>query len=163
VTAEDIARTIQLILAPVVMVTACAITLGALLGHYQAVNDRLRAMGRERLDLLRSGVQADAVGRERLAEIDVQAPDLLRRHRYLRDSVLSIDIAILLFVGCMLAIAIATTTGSSGVAIGVLGLFLLGTLALLVGVLLSALEIRRSHGALAYEIGRIFSLKTDAH
>jgi Flp pilus assembly protein TadB len=162
VTAEDIARAIQLILAPVVMVTACAITLGAFMGHYQAVNDRLRAMGRERLDLLQTGLRADRFGRERLAEIDFQAPDLLRRHRRLRDSVMSIDLAILLFVACMLAIAIATTTGSSGVAIGVLVLFLLGTLALLVGVLLSALEIRMSHGAVEYELDRIMSLKADS-
>ena len=155
-TADDIARTIQLVLAPVVMVTACAITLGGLMGHYQAVNDRLREMARERLDLVRGS--PDGLGRERLAEIDHQAPDLLRRHRLVRDAVLAIYGAIILFVASMLAIAVATVTGSVAVATLVLALFLVGTLMLLVGVVLSAVEIRISHRALAYEVERVLKL-----
>jgi uncharacterized membrane protein YphA (DoxX/SURF4 family) len=51
--AEMPPRTIQLILAPVVMVTACAILLAGLLSRFAALNDRLRLLARERLDLLR--------------------------------------------------------------------------------------------------------------
>jgi hypothetical protein len=159
VTADDIARTIQLIIAPVVMVTACAITLGGLMSHYQAVNDRLRMMTHERLDLLRSQLDADKFGRERLDEIDLQAPELLRRHKLLRDALLTIESAVVTFVACMLAIAVASVTTSVVVAQGVLVLFILGTLMLLVGVLLSALEIRVSHRALAFEVRRVLDLK----
>jgi hypothetical protein len=52
--AEMVARTIQLIIAPVVMVTTCSILLGGLLSHYAALNDRLRGMARE-LNLKHSG------------------------------------------------------------------------------------------------------------
>ena len=72
-TAESIVKIIQLILAPAVMVTTCAILLGGMQGHYAAVNDRLRAMARERLDLLLGLGQSsnpEAFVSERLEQID---------------------------------------------------------------------------------------------
>jgi uncharacterized protein DUF2721 len=160
-TADEIARTIQLILAPVVMVSACAIYLGALMGHYQAVNDRLRSMAHERLDLLREPLDTDPERRERLQELDHESPELLGRHRLLRDAVLAVYSAISLFVFCMLSIAAAVVTGSTGVAQLVLVLFVVATAAMLVGVVLSAIEIRVSHRALAYEVHRVLRLKRD--
>ena len=105
---EMVARNIQLILAPVVMVTSCAILLGGLLGRYAAINDRLRAMNRERLDLWYAGATQDAFHMERLREIDAQMPDLLRRHKFVHNSVLAIFAAILIFVASMFVIAFAT-------------------------------------------------------
>src|SRR5271166_2296353 len=43
---------IQAMVAPVVLITAAAILSGALLTMYGSVNDRMRAMDRERLDIL---------------------------------------------------------------------------------------------------------------
>ena len=51
---DTIIRTINLILAPVVMVTSCAIVLNGLFGHYENIAARLRAMHRERLELLQT-------------------------------------------------------------------------------------------------------------
>ena len=157
-TADEITRIIQLILAPVVMVTACAITLSGLFGHTQAVNDRLRLLARERLDLLHQSTD-DALWHERLTEIDYQMPLLLRRHQLLRNALLTIETGVAVFVASMLAIAGAATSGSSMIAQLVLGLFLLGTLLLLAGVVMSALEIRVSHGAVDWEVRRVMSLK----
>jgi hypothetical protein len=159
VTAAEIATTIQLVLAPVVMVSACAITLNGLIGHYQSVNDRVRMMLAERISLLRKPIEADMFGPERLAEIDHQVPDLVRRHKLMRNAVLSIDCAMVIFVASMLAIALETVSSSVAVGTVVLILFMLGTFALLVGVVLSALEIRISHRALDYETGRVLSLE----
>jgi Protein of unknown function (DUF2721) len=44
-------KTIQLILAPVVMVTACGVLLNGMLSHYAAINDRIRTLVGERLGL----------------------------------------------------------------------------------------------------------------
>lgn len=62
---EMIARNIQIILAPVVMITMCVILLGGLHGRYQTINDRLRLMTAERPALLRE------TGRYRVAQIRV--------------------------------------------------------------------------------------------
>ncbi len=159
--ADEIAHIIQSILAPVVMVTACAITVGGLVTHYQAVSDRLRLMTRERLDLLREAHDADPIQHERLSEIDHQAPELVRRHQLVRDAILTIYGAMFMFVACMLAIAIATMSGSPVAAVAILILFLIGLLALLSGLIMSALEIRVSHLALDYEVQRVLNLPAD--
>src|SRR4051812_48031474 len=78
---EMVAKNLQLIIAPVVMISSCALLLTGLLGRYAAVNDRLRAMARERLDLWHSDIDGDGFKTERLHQIDQQIPDLLRRHR----------------------------------------------------------------------------------
>ena len=156
-TAEMVARTIQLILAPVVMVTACAIMLGGMLGHYAAINDRLRAMARERLNLLH-GDTARALAVERLSEIDVQMPDLLHRHQLVRNSVLVVYCAILIFIADMFVIAAAAVTNAAWLAGWVLVVFLIGTSAMMLGVLFITLEVRASHRAVQYEAQRVLSL-----
>ena len=157
-TADDITRIIQLILAPVVMVTACAITLSGLHAHSQAINDRLRTMVRERLDLLREVLQPDPLRDKRLIEIDRQIPELLARHELMRQK-LSIQSAVVLFVVCMLAIAAAITSGLTLIAESALGLFVVATLLLLIGVVRSAIEVTRSHDALKFEAERVRGLK----
>jgi hypothetical protein len=159
VTPDEIGRTIQLILAPAVMITACSITMGGLFSHYEAVSARLRMMARERLDLLRKVPEGDELAPERLAEIDHQVPDLLRRHDLVRNALVAIESSVALFVACMLTIAAATVSGATVIASVVLALFLLGTLLLLIGVLISAVEIGVSHRALAFEVRRVLDLK----
>lgn len=156
--ADEIAHIIQSILAPVVMVTACAIIVGGIMSHYQAVNDRLRTLARERLDLLREPSEADPIKAERLSEIDHMAPELVHRHRLIRDAILATYGAMFMFVACMLAISVAIMSGSVAAAVAVLVLFLIGLVALLVGLMISALEIRVSHRALDFEVQRVLNL-----
>jgi hypothetical protein len=49
---EMTARSIQLIIAPAVMITSCCIFTNSLLGHYTAIGERLPITIRERVDLL---------------------------------------------------------------------------------------------------------------
>ncbi len=153
-----LARTIQIILAPVVMITACAIILGGLWSHASAINDRLRAMNHERLEIWR-GPWVDNYSAERLQELDAQAPMLLRRHRRVRDAIVTIYAAILVYITSMFAIAGAALLNLSSMGAVALLLFLAGTLFLLAGVLLAILEIRISQSALEYEVNRVSSLK----
>ncbi len=161
-TVEMTAQIIQLILAPVVMITSCSLVLSGLLGRYAAVNDRMRAMALERLGLLHRGSGAvevsEAYRRERLEEIDAQVPDLLRRHQLLRDSVLMDYVAILFFVFCMFAIALAAVSQNSTFAAIVLALFLLGTAGLLASVAIAIVEVRRSQRSVEYELKRVSAI-----
>ncbi len=163
--AEMVARIIQTIIAPVVMITTCSIMLGSLLSHYAAISDRLRALARERIDLLRA-MSADSISRERLGEIDAQLPELLRRHKLMRNATLSIYSAIVIFVVDMFVIAFATASDNAGLTpsspilagSAIIVVFLLGMAALLIGVLLTTWEIRQSHRAVEYEARRVLSL-----
>jgi hypothetical protein len=97
-TAQTVAQTIQLIIAPVVMVTSCAVLVNGILSRYLSVGDRLRLMTHERLDLLRRPdgtldrpqAEADQYKAERLSEIDRQMPALLSRHELLHNATLMI-------------------------------------------------------------------------
>jgi hypothetical protein len=164
--ADMIARTIQMILAPVVMISACALVLTGLWGHYTNINEKLRAMMRERLDLLRGlnersgrSTELDPVSAERVQEIGVEAPQLLRRHKRIMEAVLAIYGSIAVFVASMFAIAISTAFSSVVVANVALLLFLAGTAVLLAGVLLIASEVRISHRTIDYEVDRVLSVR----
>ncbi len=160
----EVAQTIQYILAPVVMISACAILQSGLLGHYSEINTRLRALSRERLELVMGAPTGAAPAEgasytaERLREIDHQMPDLLHRHRLVRDSALAIYAAVFFFVVDMGLIAAAVVSNSNGIATLALADFLVGLAALLAGVLLVVVEMRNSHRAVEYEVERVLNL-----
>lgn len=164
--AVTVAGTIQLILAPVVMVTSCALVLNGLLLRYASINDRMRAMAHERLDLVRAAggeraaarMTADTFTHERLREIDHQLPDLLHRHKLVHDSLLTLYLSIVIFVATMFVIGVAATGRFSWAATGVLLMFLIGTGIFMLGLLLAVIEIRTSHLAVQYEIREVSRL-----
>ncbi len=164
---DTITHTISLILAPVVMISSCAIFLNGLFGHYQTIAARLRAMHRERLELLQTaGTSTTAevsVGIivQRILEIDTQLPNMLRRHKLIRNAVVAIGVAISIFITSMFIIALATAANSPLAAVIALLAFLIATGALLVGVITTTVELYRSHREVSYEIQHGMSLKKE--
>ena len=163
--AEMITRTIQLILAPVVMLSACSIFVGGVLSHYTSLSDRIRALTRERLDVVRTlrtlpggPAEAGALALERLEEIDGQLPDLLFRHHLVHHAALAVYGAIAILIGTMCIIALTATMSADWVAVLVFGVFVASVLMMLLGVLLITLEIRTSQRALQYEVRRVCRL-----
>lgn len=165
-TAQEVAQIIQEIIAPVVMISSCAILVSGILARYAELNLRLRAMAAERLQLLRTAdgelslaaTKTEAYKVERLTEIDAQAPALLRRHELLHNAVLTTYGAILALVLCMFVIAWAAVGRSAPLANLALILFLVGMCTLLVGLLFVAIEVRASASAVRYEIRRVLGL-----
>ena len=156
---------IQSMVAPVVLITAAAILSGALLTMYGSVNDRMRAMDRERLETLTgaggtllSAADVPASGRERLTQIDTQLPMLLRRHRLIHNAVLLIFGAVAVLVLSVIVIAVAVTNRSGAAGTVALVLVLAGTVTLLGGLLLAARSIMISAEAIDYEVQRSLSL-----
>ena len=157
--AADVAKTIQLIIAPVVLITACALIQNAILMRYAAVGQYIRSLALERLQLLRSNKMTDPFYQERFQEIDRQIPLLMQRHILLQKNVLLIYGSISIFLVNMFAIALTVALGSDAASTFALMLFLLGTGVLLAGMFLTTLEIHISHQAICYEVSRITMLK----
>lgn len=158
-------RAIEAMVAPVVLITTAAILSGGILSMYGSVNDRMRAMNRERLESLTSDTGAllsvtvlPASSRERLAQIDIQLPMLLSRHRLLKNAVLAIFAAIGVLVLSVIVIGAAVTSGSGGVGVAALALVLAGTTTLLVGLLMATRSILMSQDAIDSEVRRALSL-----
>ncbi len=169
-TPQAVAQTIQFIIAPAVLVTTCALLLNGLLLRYAAVNDRLRLMASEQLEILRmlqsrhptSTDGLDPLTAERLSQIATQMPELLGRHRLIRNAILIEYSAVLIFIGSMIMTAVATVIGADWIGSVVLMVFLVGTIVLLAGAILTAIEVSRSHHALEYEVRQIMSLGDDS-
>ena len=156
---------VQAMVAPVVLITSAAILSGALLAMYGSVNDRMRAMDHERLQILTgpggtllSAAEVPPSGRERLTQIDTQLPRLLRRHRLLHNAVLLIYAGVGVLVLAVIAIAIAVTASSGAAGTASLVLVLAGTVMLLGGLLFAARSIVISMDAIDYEVRRTLSL-----
>ncbi|MGO8950904.1 MAG: DUF2721 domain-containing protein [Ktedonobacterales bacterium] len=163
---EIVTQIIQAIVAPAVMMTSGAILIGGMLAIYSSINDRLRLMTRERLELLRmpdgsfsaTAAMGTAYTSERLLELDRQMPSLLHRHLLVHNALLAVFSALGIFVLTMLVIAIAAVSGSTVIASLALIIFLIGTGALLLGVLIMAISIRNSQFALDFEVRRVLKL-----
>jgi len=156
---------IQAMVAPVVLITTAAILSGALLTMYGTVNDRMRAMNHERLQILTSPgggllsvAEVPASGKERLAQIDTQLPMLLCRHRLLHNGVLLIFAGVAVLVLSVIAIGVAVTDRSGAVGTAALVLVLTGTVMLLGGLLFAARSIMISMNAIDYEVKSTLSL-----
>ena len=152
-------------LAPAVLMTTAAILAGGIQTMYSAVNDRMRDMAGEKLLRL-----TDANGRLyerrelgtaaafRVDAIDTQLPLLRKRHGLLRNALELHYGAIVLVVITMILIAIAITVPAPAAGALALVIFLVATIALLVGLALVALSVRQSVNAVRYEIDRTLEL-----
>lgn len=158
-TIQMVARTIQLILAPVVMISASSLIINGLINRYTNIGNRLRQMGKERLEILWG--QNTPLQQERAIELDYQMPPLLLRHRILHYAVLSIYYAVLVFVIDMFVIAVAVIWDNQYATTGALIVFLVGMVGLAVGVALAVSEIYTSHDTLRYEVQRIMTVVSE--
>lgn len=165
-TITSVLQAIQFILAPVVMVSACAILSGGLLSRYAAVNDRLRAMARERLELLKLARDASGMDprgafnltTERFKEIDGQIPTLLSHHAMVRRALFALYGACAIFLADMLVIATSVVLVIDAFAVAAMGVFLVGVGMLLLCLLITVREIGTSHHALYYEVMHVAEL-----
>jgi hypothetical protein len=155
---RELGEIIQFILAPVVMISACSLVLNGLLTRYAAINDRLRVMSRERLELLRGGV-SDALSAERLSEVDAQIPVLLHHHHLTHNAVLLVYCSILLFIATMLVIAVQVISGATWMAGLILIFFMAAVLSLMFAVATAVREVYSSQNALRYEAERVMGTR----
>ena len=155
-TRAEAVSAIQTLLTPALMVNACGLLLLSMLNRYGRVNDRLRKLSRERIDLLPQRGQGSAD--LQLKTIDRQLPELLRRNGLLRNSILSLFLAVICFVAVIFCIALSFWGMSELGAYLSVGVFLAGQALVFAGMVLIALEIRVSHAAVSYETLEILKL-----
>jgi len=153
---EEAARTIQTILAPAVMVSACGLLLLGMQNKYGRINDRLRALARERLELLPR--RGDPLSDVRLMAIDRQIPDLLLRVRIQHDAVLRLFQAVIAFVADAFIIAASLFVYADALNLLALAVFLVGMALVLWATALAAREIAISTRAVTSEIEDIMKV-----
>lgn len=148
---------IEAMLAPVVMVTSCSIVSNGMLSLYASINDRMRSMTGERLQLARTA-DATKPGRERITEIDHELPLLLHRHRLMHNALLFVYGAVLLVVASMFLVALSVGDGIGWAGSAALWVLLAATAMLLVALAFTAVVVRRSQDAISYEVHRVLAI-----
>ncbi len=166
---ESIVKTIGLIIAPVVMITACSIMQNGLIVYYNSLGERLRRVDGEILSLIEANLGRSLTKSELPLDSETQAsyqddrlhhlehhllPDLFHRHHLLHDVLGLVYLAILTLILDMLTIAISVITGIDWLAQIVLGIFLIGVGILFVAVVLVSSELRTSHASIQLETHR---------
>lgn len=153
---EETVRAIQTILAPAVMISACGLLLLGMQNRYGRINDRMRALARERLELLPK--RGDPIADVRLAAIERQMPDLLMRVRIQHDAVYYLFAAVIAFVVDAFVIAASLFVAAGPFNVAALAVFLVGMGLVLWAMVLSAQEIAISTRAVTLEVEEIMKL-----
>jgi hypothetical protein len=138
------------IIAPTVLITSCALLINGLLQRFENMSTRLRGMNLERLRHLRE--VGDRLTDARLRQIDVQEPRMLRRLKLLRNALVIAYLSIFISVISMLVLATAVLAEVPIAAALALVLLLIGTVALLISVAITTMEVWRAHLDVLYEM-----------
>jgi Protein of unknown function (DUF2721) len=149
---DTVIKTINLIIAPVVMITACGIMLNGLIVRYSWLSDRVRSVHQEQLNLLELDLNQNKSRGERLHQLDHLLPDFLRHHHQVHDVLVLIYLSILVFMLDMLVIALAVANDARWLSQLVVVVFLLGISILLWGMILISYELRTSHHSIQLEV-----------
>jgi hypothetical protein len=152
---------IQLLIAPVVMISACGLLCLAFYNRLAAIVGRTRAFNKERHDLQIKLANAEANGQEtaearemrrRLALLDDQAGQVLRRARLVQGALFCLLTTILCMLGCSLAAGLSVVKSLAEEALwGSLGFYVVGIGAMAGGIGLAMLELRRALDTVATE------------
>jgi hypothetical protein len=141
----SISQVIVQMVSPAVMVSACGLMLLGLGNKYARVVDRIRLFAAEVRALRKLGTGATDADRLRMHTLEVQIPDLFRRGRLLRNSILHSYLAIMSFVVCSFMIPLTQSSLS-------LLLFCVGMACVLVAVVLAWRETTLSFRLLNLEV-----------
>ena len=160
---EEVTKTINLIIAPVVTITACAVLVNGLIVRYGSLGDRLRTINQGLSDLQESDLAHNRDKAQRLQELESLLRDLLKHHHFVHDALVLTYTSILIFMLDMLVIALAVATNVSWLSQMALIVFLGGVAVLFGGIVLIAYELRTSHYSIQLEVHRTCRLCRHQH
>ncbi len=150
----DASHTIQLLVAPVVMISAAGLVCLALYNRLAVIVGRIRAIHKEEIDALSRMSSAPAPSpsrstRRRVVTLEEQVEHLMARARLVRAALVCLLCTVLSMLFCSLAIGLSLVwEDAASVA---LAAFLLGVLVEASGIVLAILELRIALVAAALE------------
>lgn len=147
----SVLQTIQLLVAPVVMISACGLLCLALYNRLAAIVARARAFHKERFDAqarLAAAPESEENDpaaqhlRRRVELLDNQTDQILARAALVRNSVILLLATVICMLTCSLALGLSLLAGFfAGVA---LTFFLIGVATAIVAMALAITELRRA-------------------
>lgn len=150
----DAVSIIQLILAPAIMISACGLLLLGMNNRYSLVVNRIRLLNEEKRRLfLKVGEKpASTEDNIRLESIAKQISFLVFRVKLVRNSVLCYATAVGLFVLTSLLLGVSSVLPIFKLNYFIIITFLLGMLAVFIGVIFAGFETKKGFDIIKYEV-----------
>ena len=151
---EAATKAIGTIIVPAVLISACAILLNGLILRYKAIEDLLRSLNQEWLNLkeINACTCNGNLNTERIYHLEHLISKLFVHHHILHDVLIYIYLSILIFVVDMLTIAVAASISIQWVSYLVLFIFILGVGILCWSLFLTCYEMRAAHEFIQIEL-----------
>ncbi len=153
--AETYFKTIQLMLAPAVMISACGLLLLGISNKYSSVTNRLRILNEERRrhhNKMNSGAELDYLETTRLQSVSRQLDDLLGRLKLVRNVILFYVLGLFLFIFTSLLIGVDIFLNTKITDYFALSTFILGLVCVGIGLIFSLTETLKGYKILELEI-----------
>lgn len=148
-------QAIQAILAPALGISAVGLLLLGLSTRYSTIVNRIRLLTDEKRRFARQIAEKGELpypDSSRFMSIRNQTGELLIRHRLVRNAILAMQAAIGLFVLASVLICLNLFVANGWVEVLPLMAFIVGMIALLIGVIFAALEVYRSSKIILIEV-----------
>jgi hypothetical protein len=152
-----IVNIIQAMLAPGIMISACGLLLLSMSNKYSLVVARVRVLNEEKRKLMLHVKDCNVIHEEeiRLKSISVQLVKFQSRLKLVRDAVICYTTGVAFFILSSLFIGLKFVIACECIHYIVLGIFLLGMICVLGGVILAATEVWKGFRILEIEIREI--------
>ena len=152
-TATTIIQLIQLMLAPGLMISACGLLLLGMNNKYSLVVNRIRLLNEERRKYIsKHDKEFKYEDNVRIESLSTQIKSLVVRVRLVRNAVFSYSVAVGIFVLTSLFIGLNYLAESDKLDFIVAALFLLGMIAVLLGVIYASYETIKGYNIIQYEV-----------
>lgn len=148
-------KTIQLMLAPAVMISACGLLLLGISNKYSSINNRLRLLNEERRrhhNKLNQEIALDYFETTRLQSISKQLNELLSRSKLVRNVIVSYVTGLFMFIFTSLLIGVDIFLNTKITDYFALSTFILGLLSIGVGLVFSLTETLKGYKILEVEV-----------
>jgi hypothetical protein len=148
-------KTIQLMLAPAVMISACGLLLLGISNKYSSITNRLRILNEERRrhhNKMNSDKELDYFETTRLQSISRQLQQLLFRLKLVRNVILFYVMGLFLFIFTSLLIGIDIFLNTKITDYIALSTFILGLISVGIGLIYSLTETLKGYKILELEI-----------
>jgi steroid 5-alpha reductase family enzyme len=148
-------QAIQAILAPALGISAVGLLLLALMSRYSTIVNRIRLLNEEKRRFTRQLTEKGELAytdNARYMSIRKQTEELLVRSSLVRNAVLSMQMAVGMFVLSSIAIGLNLFVSGETFKVIPLIVFLVGMICIVVGVVFSGLEVHRSFKIVLIEV-----------
>ncbi|MBA4311386.1 MAG: DUF2721 domain-containing protein [Chlorobiaceae bacterium] len=148
-------QAIQAILAPALGISAVGLLLLSLGNRYSTIINRIRLLNDEKRRFSRQIAEKGDLGYPdniRFMSISKQTEELLYRSKFVRNAILSLQLAIGLFVLSSVTIALNLFTATEFLKIAPLIIFIIGMCCVLVAVVFYGMDVYRSYKIILLEV-----------